>query len=393
MSEYEIAYRLYSSAEINTYGSIGEATIRKRGKQSVVDGELVFTVEAESKSQASKKAEGKYQNQARTIVGILSYISDEGVILGQAYPPILADKDVKSKTDLFGQLDDLAIDIANDLFDTVNTELDQQEHAIRALHWYGIGLNTETPEDRLIAFWTGLEAAVEPQTKYSGEELEAYEEAKEQVKDIVEDHDDLHGDLMSIFGFGKKESIAEALTRVFADELDAPVGISGIERDVLEEKIGEMKDARVDIVHYGKSVKNAEAKARDAKKLLKAYLDEALDDSYLSLLDADSSIDIDQSRRPHPVIDSEPAIDKVFEGIEDESLSEQEIRKRLFAVFRDYQTIHRFKLENMVGASKPLDMTPDGKYRHSPPPDWFTATHEAILQYTYAAGRVPLEVI
>lgn len=393
MPEYEIVYRLYSSAEIKGLGKIGNAEIRSGGENSSVDGKLKFTVQADSKSEASQKAKDEIQDEARTIAGLLSLVSEEGVILGQAYPAVEVDRRFKSRTDWTGQLDDLSYEIADGLFEAVNSEFAADDPVIRALHWYGIGLNTETPEDRFIAFWTGLEAIADQQVKYSGEKLEAYEEAKDSVQEIVGEYEDLHNDLMSPFGFGKKESIAEALIRIFVEELDVSIQISDIEGETLADQIGELKDARVAIIHRGESVENADAKARGAKKLLREYLDESLDDAFLSLIDAETTVDTESDRSLHPVIDAEAVLEKVFENTGEETLSEEEVRKRAFALFRDYREVYRFQLEELVGLGKPLAITPQGEFRYAPTPEWVSNTHEAVLQYLYAAGRVPVEVI
>lgn len=393
MTEYEVAYRLYSSAELTGYGQIGGARIRQRSTQSAVDGELVFTVGEDSKSEAASLAADEIREEARTVVGLLSLISDEGVILGQAYPPVKTDRQVKTKTDVTSQMDELAYGIADKMYGEVRANFDHEERTVRALHWFSIGLNTETPEDRLVAFWTGLEAAVEQKVKYSGDELEKYEEAKEAVQEIVGEYEELQNGLMGLFGFAKKESIAEALQRVFEEELEAALGQNEEQCSSLEDKIKDIKNARNSVLHQGESVNSASEKARDAKRLLKEFIEYEFDNIYSSLADADSLPELDQGRNWHPVMDDERIVQEIFENSSSNDLSEREIRKRAFAMLRDYREVQRFKLNELVGLGKPLAPATEGGYRYAPTPGWLSKVHQAILQYTYAAGRVPLEVI
>jgi hypothetical protein len=372
-----------------------------------MDAKLSFPdVEASDMSEANQLLRQEYTDKAQTIVSTLSWVTETGVILGEPYEPREIGQDSYEVSAGPTIIDPFAAEVTNRIIDTVFERVNDDDQLRRALHWYNLGLNTLDPEDKLIAFWIGLEASVEQRSMFSAEVEEIFETEKDQLlcsldnrKEQANDSDreeidNLYQSFASSFGLVKKESIQQALKRVFVDEMEGSklsahrdTSVAG---DSLPDQIGELKKARVDIVHYGKPISNAAAKAAGTHELLRRWLQREFSDLYDELLTSEIPEDL-RGISAHTLMHREDALELLFDG-PDNTLSEEELKIRAIAFFQNYADAYQAPIKESAGFWDLL-MERGGAYAFDPDPDWIDGPHKPLLEYLQDAGRIPLDVI
>ena len=168
MDEYIISYRVYGPSNITSHGSVGGASVHPKSDKSEVNATLDFYVEANDK-QETTQIQSDLQNEAQHIANVLSFIVRDRLVLVKPYPPTRVDSDFRTQTDYTTVVDDLVLEIGDRMLEYVSGNLYDNNMTERAFTWYNLGLSTETPEDRFVAFWTGLEASVKPMKDLSEE--------------------------------------------------------------------------------------------------------------------------------------------------------------------------------------------------------------------------------
>lgn len=387
MGDYILSFRVHGPSQFNEPGEIGEARIRPMSNQSGVTATIDFEVEADDPQHASKLAKEEYQDRARTILDVLSFVVEDGLVLGNHYDPIPADANIQQRMDSSTTIGGLVINIGDGILESADPTLDENPRTRRALSWYNLGLSTETHEDRFIAFWTGLEAAVESQSGLSDKEDQLYEDAVEAVEDVLSDHPEFRGRVKSVLGMVQREDTVTSLKRVLISEA------SYDEEDLTD--LRDLNNARADIVHHGKQVEEAADKANRARRLLMDLLDARLSHTYEELLEGTTKLPDEREQSYHSVIDAEEWLQIVFDDEEDKTLSTQEIQRQAYALLQDIHEVARLGriLPKLSGWDEPLHHAGENEFQYSPPPEWVTPKVDAILQYLNGAGWVTPEVI
>ena len=254
--------------------------------------------------------------------------------------------------------------------------------------WYNLGLSTETPEDRFVAFWTGLEALENSERVFpeDDEREEIYQEIKEVADEKLSEYPDYRRRIKQSMGHSRREFTTETLTRVLTSETDLS------DSDISD--LSGLNTARNDIVHSGERVDEIGSKAETARKYLRKVLDNRLSDAYTEVLETDTvDLDIEPNRTYHPVIDKDEWLEIVFEGERGKELSKREIQKRAFALLPNIHEIAKIRPEDYSGWMEPLHAKPDDQYQYAPMPEWVTPEVDAIMTYLCQAGAVPPEAI
>lgn len=386
MPEYILSFRVHGPSQFSEGGNIGGATVRPMSNNSGVTATIDFTVEASDLEQAKGLAE-EYRDRARTILDVLSFVVEDGLVLGKLYDPIPADANIQQRRDITTSVNELVIDIGDGILDTADDALTESPRTRRSLTWYNLGLSTETAEDRFIAFWTGLEASVETKSGLTDEQDELYDEVVEVVEEVLSENPDFRNRVKSVLGMVQRESAVGALKRALSTE-------AGYDVDDLD-SLGEISKARANVVHRGESVEDATEKAQNARKLLQDLLDSRLSHSYQDLLEGGTELPADRDRPYHISIDADEWINLVFEDDPGRTLEVREIQRRSYPLFQDIHEVARLSvvLPNLSGWGDPLYQVDQENYRYSPPPEWLTPQIDAVLRYLNGAGWVPPSVI
>lgn len=260
MTEYLIRYRLYGPAQISTSGSIGSGKIRPRSSQSDISGVLQFTDAADSEKEILERMETTWREEAQRIVNTLSFVTEKGIILGEPYDLVPVNASNQSTTDGVPQINSYIIDISSHAYSNIQEQLECDAKLDRALRWYRLGQSTITPEDKFVAFWTGLEASVKQEDILTPDEKEAYNRVKCGIIDLIyatdeydrEDGelDKLKNNIKSQIGWVQKESIPMAIHRNIKDEVDED-DLPSVDGDSLKSKLSTLSRDRADVVHRG----------------------------------------------------------------------------------------------------------------------------------------------
>ena len=401
MTEYLIRYRLYGPTQISTSGEIGSGRIQPRTGQSDISGVLQFTDTADSEDEIIERMENVWRKEAQRIVNTLSFVTEEGIVLGEPYDPVPTDVPNQSTMDSVPQINSYILDISSNTYSNIQEQLESNGQLDRALRWYRLGKSTVTPEDKYVAFWTGLEASVEQERILNDDEEEAYDRVQDGIADLVyatEDYDKDEGELNSLkdsiknnIGWAKKESIPDAIHRNIRNIVDNEE-IPNVDGDSLRSKISTLSGDRADIVHRGEEVENVNEKAAYLELLLRRLIEDSLSDPYSSLFPNKPETP-DHSLRVNP----DEWFRAIFEGSNNE-LTRNEIRKRAFALSNELEESYGIHTESYAGWDAPLTQTGEGETRSEDTfvyskPEWLDSDKIQILDYLYGAGAVPVEVI
>jgi hypothetical protein len=401
MTEYLIRYRLYGPTQISTSGKIGSGRIQPRASQSDISGVLQFTDTADSESEIIDRMEEVWQKEAQRIVNTLSFVTEEGIVLGEPYDPVPTDVPNQSTMDGVPQINSYILDISSNTYSNIQEQLESNSQLDRALRWYRLGKSTVTPEDKYVAFWTGLEASIEQERVLTDDEEEAYDRVQDGIADLIydtEDYDEEEGELDDLkdsiknnIGWAKKESIPDAIYRNIQDIVDNE-DIPNVDGDSLRSKISTLSGDRADVVHRGEEVENVSEKAEYLELLLRRLIEDSLSDPYSSLLPNKPETP-DHSLRVNP--------DEWFRAIFEESnieLTRNDIRKRAFALSNELEESYGIHTESYSGWDAPLTQTGEGETRSEDTfvyskPTWLDSEKIQVLNYIHGAGAVPVEII
>ncbi|WP_128478949.1 hypothetical protein [Halorussus pelagicus] len=401
MTEYLIRYRLYGPAQISTGGEIGAGRIQPRSGQSDISGVLRFTDTANDEAEINKRMENVWRKEAQRIVNTLTFVTEEGIVLGEPYEPVPTDIPNQSTTDAVPQINSYILDISSDTYSNIQAQLDSNGQLDRALRWYRLGKSTVTPEDKYVAFWTGLEAAVEQEKILTDDEKKAYDRVQNRIAGLIYDTenydeeegdlDDLKNSMKSNIGWAKKESIPDAIHRNIKNTVEKD-DIPNVEGDSLRSKISTLSSDRADIVHRGQEVDNVKNKVEDLEYLLRTLIEESLSDPYSNLFPNKPETP-DHSLR----VNDDEWFQAIFED-SDIELTRNEIRKRAFALSNELEESYSIRTEAYAGWDAPLTQTGEGESRAEDTfvyskPKWLDSDKIQVLDYLYGAEAVPVEVI
>lgn len=392
MPDYKLSYRLYGPVNIQSGGEIQDAVLQPRSDQHSVEAVLEFTTNATDPDEAEELAQGEYREKAQEIINILSYVVEDGVFVGEPYEVSRTDQRYTQRIDSSTNITEISISIANGILETVTGGLDITDRTKRALTWYTIGLGTQTPEDRLVAFWTGLEASAEVQPSLSDDEQDAFDGLMETVEDELEEFDELRQRVRSMLGHLQNERYTDAVKRTLQEETEYDEG------DV--DNISTIGSDRGTIVHQGEHVDNAVEKASSAQAYLRSLLDSRLSENINEIVDFDLPLTLEDKdgslyRPEHPPVAPEVWLAEVFEHERGKVLSMEQILERSYPIFSDIHKVAEIQtlLPKVTGWGQPLRTRGDGEYEYAPFPDWITPEVDAIMRYLGGAGEVPPEVI
>ena len=401
MTEYLIRYRLYGPTQISTSGEIGEGRIQRRSGQSDISGILRFTDTADDKDEIVDQMESVWRKEAQHIVNTLSFVMEEGIVLGEPYDPVPTNVPNQSTTDGVPQINSYILDISSDTYSTIQEQLESNGQLGRALRWYRLGKSTVTPEDKYVAFWTGLEASVDQQSVLTDDELEAYDRVQAGIADLIYDTeeydeeegelDDLKDSMKNFAGWAKKESIPDAIYRNIKNIVDND-DLQNVNGDSLRSKISTLSSDRADVVHRGQEVDNVRKKAADLELLLRRQIEASLSEPYSNLF-PDKPETPEHSLR----VNADNWFRAIFEN-SDIELTRNEIRKRAFALSNKLEESYGIHAEAYAGWDSPLTQTGEGESRADDTfvyskPEWLDDEKILVLDYLNGAGAVPIEVI
>ncbi|SFC23952.1 hypothetical protein SAMN05444422_10612 [Halobiforma haloterrestris] len=372
MTEYNIRYRLLGPANIQDGGELGEGTlIPLGGENRNANAALQYTIDADNREEARDIARGSLQKKARKDVSILSFVSENGILLGPHYRIRPADAANQSMVDVSNPIDDLNIKTADQVRANLESVLNGDDKARQSLNWYNYGLATSISEDKLVALWTGIEAFVELDEQDFDEEKErAYERAKDAALDSVDpdEHPTLHGRIGQLFGEKiKQQSISVAVAKLIRNTV--PINrISNLEESELNERIDELYTARNKIVHEGKDVADidrvstpANELATNAEDILRELLISRLPDAFARFIDSEPP-----ERFEYQYLVGYDWILRVFDQNYDCTLTAEEIAQRTFALTRELSEIRRIPLDNFAGENEPLQKIDENEYQLNP---------------------------
>jgi len=392
MPEYKLSYRLYGPVNIQSGGKIQDAVLQPRSGQHSVEAVLEFTANAADPDEAEDLAQVEYREKAQEIINILSYVVEDGVFVGEPYEVSRTDQNYTQRIDSSTNITEFSISIADGILETVTDDLDIPDRTKRALTWYTIGLGTQTPEDRLVAFWTGLEASAEVQSSLSDNEQDAFDGLMETVEDELEEFADLRQRVRSMLGHLQNERYTDAVKRTLEEETE-------YDEEAVDD-ISIIGSDRGTIVHQGEHVDNAVKKASSAQAYLRSLLNNRLSENIDELVDFDLPLALEDTdgslyRPEHPTVAPEDWLAEVFEHERGKVLSEEQIFERAYPIFRDIHKVAKIQklLPNVTGWGQPLRECGDGEYEYTPFLDWITPEVDAIMRYLGGAGEVPPEVI
>lgn len=400
--EYLIRFRLYGPTQISTSGEIGEAIIKPRSGNSDISGTLEFVDEAESEEDIQRRIEDKWGKEAQNIVNILSFVMEEGIVLGEPYEPVPTDVRNQSTMDLVPQINSYIIDIGSHAYSNVQDTIEQDDQLQRALRWYRLGQSTIEPEDKFVAFWTGLESKVKQQKILSDDEKEAYDRVKNGISGLIydtEDHDEEDGGLDDLkesiknnIGWAKQESIPDAIFRNIEGLVDESE-LASVDGDSLRSKISTLSSDRADIVHRGEYVDGVEEKSSILEMMLRRLTEEELTEPYSGIFPDTIPQKPDHSLR----VNADEWFETIFEN-SDIELTRNEIRKRIFAFIDDLEEAYSVRPEDYAGWDQPLTKTGEGEVRAKDTfrytkPGWLDEQKIEILRYLNGAGYVPTDII
>ena len=401
MTEYLIRYRLHGPAQISTSGEIGSGRIQPRAGQSDISGVLRFTDKADSEAEITERMEDIWRKEAQRIVNTLSFVTEEGLVLGEPYDPVPRDVPNQSTMDGVPQINSYILDISSNTYSNIQEQFESNSQLDRALRWYRLGKSTVTPEDKYVAFWTGLEASVEQERILTDDEEEAYDRVQDGIADLIydtEDYDEEEGELDDLkdsikrnIGWAKKESIPDAIYRNIQNIVDNK-DIPNVDGDSLRSKISTLSGDRADVVHRGEEVENVRQKAAYLELLLRRLIEDSLSDPYSNLFPNKPKTP-DHSFRVNP----DEWFRAIFEGPNTE-LTRNEIRKRAFALSNELEESYGIHAESYTGWDAPLTQTGEGETRSEDTfvyskPMWLDSEKIQVLDYLHGAGAVPVEVI
>ena len=369
MPEFWASYRLHGPTEISTKHSLGrlnddiiDITIQPGTK--AVSGSLEFEFEADDDDHAEERVENDLRETANRIVSSLVFTLQDGLFLGRLYKVQRRDAPNKSQTDAVTQANEQILDVSNRVFRNINEKLRDDEYTRRALNWYALGQSTQTSEDRLVAFWTGLEASSENRSQESGlteEQEDIIQNAKNDLQDTFGDEDSkirdrVNGTLGSLLSGCKEEDNDEKVTRVLESELDQE--FLNLDSDI-DDAVQDIYYARNAIVHEGKELEDASSTAGKAGYLLRELLLARLDDGFKGFIDDQVPKRNKYSLKSNP----EEWIPRVFEHDDTLELTAEEITVRAFALSRSFQKAYRFPIQNLAGEGELLTQVEDGVYK------------------------------
>ena len=185
MGKFLHTYRLHGATEINATYELGFIKIRKpRTQAHGISGALEFTIFADDYQEAQERIEDEnFDEVAERLVSTLAFIWDTGLSLGAPYKLKNASGS-NHWTDGSLRAGRMELEPAMEEFQYMRSDLAKSEKLSKGLRWYSYALSTETDEDALVAYWTGLESLVSPQSNrysYTAQEKQAIEQAKLQV--------------------------------------------------------------------------------------------------------------------------------------------------------------------------------------------------------------------
>ncbi|WP_336328802.1 hypothetical protein [Halovenus sp. HT40] len=322
--------------------------------------------EAEDRRDAEEKASGEVMTQATRIVSALAFTFDEGIVLGDRYKVRPADASNKMKMDATLKVGESLLEIGRQVYENVDSTLSEDEEVNRAINWYNLGLSTETPEDALVAYWTGLESLAErEQADLSEEKERALDAAKEAaLAEIDDDNHSLRGDVGGEIGELKTESISQAVVRMVDEFVEEDLlTLNRVEADNLKQAVEMVYDERCDIVHEGKETDDSHQKAAVAEEILKEFLIAKLPNAYSGFISDETP-----ERYPYSSmgVDVENWVPVVFENDPELELDEWEVKRRAIAMTRDLDAANGFPVRNFAGEANPLIQVEDGVFRLNP---------------------------
>jgi len=364
MDRFLRSYRLHGPTQISTTYNIGHIAIRpSRTQSSSISGALEFEIFAEDYREAKEKAEKQEIGElARYIVSTLSFVFDSGLRLGEPYDLKKEDGDNWWEDGTF-QPGNWELGLAGDIFRYILSDLDQNDKLSNGLRWYSYALSTETDEDALVAYWTGLESLVEPQSNrysYNKQEEQAIDQARKNVLSQLGNPSSdrykwVEGRLGQIKGGVQHETKDEAVQELAKDMLDIDY-LTNI--DDICDAASDIYNARNSIVHGGEKIDDATELQRQAKQLLKELILSHLEKPYEGII----------GERGHPRrerhLQTAPGdwLPVVFEFDTTMELGENEIKRRAAVIARDMRAGYGFIPSNFCGTGNPLEKS-DNNYR------------------------------
>lgn len=372
MTKYYVRYRLLGPGNIRDGGKLGEGTIIPLGGENRnASAALQYTIDADSRGEARNIARMSLQKQARKAVSVLSFVTEKGILLGPHYRIRPVDAANQSMADVGSPIDELDINIAHQVRANLGPVLDEDDEARQSLNWYNYGCATTVAEDRIVAMWTGVEAFAEREDRNFEESKEqAYEKAKDAALEAVDqdEHPTLHGRIGQLFGQKlKQQPISEAVADLVRS--DIPIDrISDLEESELDERMGELYEARNKIVHEGKDVADidrvstpANELATNAENILRELLINRLPDAFSGFISSEPP-----ERFEYRHLVGYDWILRVFDHDYHCTLTAEEIAQRTFALTRESSEIRRIPLRNFTGENEPLQKADDNRYQLNP---------------------------
>jgi len=363
MEQFLHTYRLHGATEIISTYELGFIKIREpRTQAHSVSGALEFTIFADDYQEASERIEAEnFDEVAEHLVSTLAFIWDTGLSLGAPYN-LKSASGSNHWTDGSLRAGRSELEPAIEVFQYMRSDLTKSEKLSKGLRWYSYALSTKTNEDALVAYWTGLESLVNPQSNpysYTVQEEQAIEQAKQQVlAQLGNSNSDrykwVEGRFGEIKGGVQNETKDEAVQNL-AQARVSTVYLSNT-NDICETTTN-LYDARNAIVHGGETLENAAELRIQAKELLKELLLSFFENPYAGIFNKHG-----QPRRARYIhVAPDLWFPVIFEFDTSQQLSQEEVKKRAFTITRDFYEGFRIPIDNFCGTDEPL-IESNGQY-------------------------------
>ena len=363
MEKFLHTYRLHGATEITATYELGFIKIREpRTQAHSVSGAVEFTIFADDYQEARERIETEmFDEVAEHFVSALAFVWDTGLSLGAPYK-LKSASGSNHWTDGSLSVGRTELEPAVEVFQYMRSDLAKSEKLSKGLRWYSYALSTETDEDALVAYWTGLESLVNPQSNrysYTIQEEQAIEQAKQHVlAQLGNSNSDrykwIEGRFGEIKGGVQNETKDEAVQNL-AQARVSP-GYLSKTSDICETTTN-LYDSRNAIVHEGKTLENAAELRIQAKELLKELLLSFFENPYAGIFEKHG-----QPRRTRYVHTAPDLWFPVIFGFDtSQQLSQEEMKKRAFAITRDFYEGYRLRVESFCGTNQPL-IESNGQY-------------------------------
>lgn len=349
MTQFELPFRLHGKLQIETRYEFDDVVVRPGPSHNGIAGVIGCRFEAADRHEARNMVDGRFRTKASNIASIMSFTLNEGIYVGRKYNLISVDSEGGFKMDSVLNAGEWELSLCENVYSGVSSKMYDDTQIKRALIWYSNGVASYNPEIRIIFYWTALETLATKtitQFNFSDFQKDVILKARDNISDVIvqpELKSWIHGFFGEILTETKSQSDLQAVMEYVSDQVPEDAG----SRDV-EEIAEQVYRARNDLVHSGSSLDDARSIASDAEKLIHDSLAAELPQAFAGIISDDVPSWIQHK------INYEEWMPILFEDNYDLELDRWEVKRRLFALTRDFSDVNH-SINLFAGEGMPLN--------------------------------------